>query len=137
MYIFSFHSSLGLLIFTFDMHFTYLFCMIKNNRNNIRCTAEGKKIKQMLSKESYHICSFKWSNPRISPWQLSVSYILRGNSLSEGKIVDNKDLMKLWTNQSFCNIVLFKTLNNFANVICICIFRKAKSASFVEIKQKK
>ena len=35
------------------------------------------------------------------------------------------------------HIALFKTLNGFGNVICICIFRKAKSAKCVEIKQKK
>ena len=34
-------------------------------------------------------------------------------------------------------MALFKTLNDFANVICICIFRKAKFMNCVEIKQKK
>ena len=44
-YIFSFHSSFGVLIFTFDMPvcLTYLFCVIKNKRDNLRCTTEGEK----------------------------------------------------------------------------------------------
>ena len=44
-YIFSFQSSFGVLIFTFDMRLwmTYLFCVIKNNGNNVRCTTEGEK----------------------------------------------------------------------------------------------
>ena len=45
-YIFSFHRSFGVLIFTFDMclRMTYLFCIIKNIRNNITCTTEGEKL---------------------------------------------------------------------------------------------
>ena len=44
-YIFSFNSSFGVFILTFDIHvwITYLFCVIKNNRNNKRCTTEGEK----------------------------------------------------------------------------------------------
>ena len=43
-YILSFHSSFVVLILTFDTDFwiTYLFCIIKNNGNNI-CTTEGEK----------------------------------------------------------------------------------------------
>ena len=48
-----------------------------------------RKIKQMLSKESYHIiCWLKRNSPRISLSQLSVSNIVRENSLWEGKILD-------------------------------------------------
>ena len=48
-YILSFHPSFGVLIFTFDMGvwMTYVFCVIKNNGNNVSCTTE-EKIKQML-----------------------------------------------------------------------------------------
>ena len=57
-------------------------------------------MKQMLSEESYHIiCSFKRNSSRISLSQLSASYILRENSLSKGKILDNKNFTKLLTNQ--------------------------------------
>ena len=57
----------------------------------------------MLSEELYHIiCSFKRNSSRMSLLQLSVSYIFRENSLSEGKILGNKNLMKLLTNQNFC-----------------------------------
>ena len=44
-YIFSFHSSFGVLISIFNMHvcMTYFFCIIKNNGSNVRCTAEGEK----------------------------------------------------------------------------------------------
>ena len=57
----------------------------------------------MLSEESYHItCSFKRNSSRISYSQLSVSYNLRENSLSERKNLDNKNFMKLLTNQNFC-----------------------------------
>ena len=46
--------------------------------------------------------------------------------------------MKSLTNQNFVysidQIALFKTLNEFANVFFICIFRKAKSVNFAEIK---
>ena len=49
--------------------------------------------------------------------------------------------MKLLPNKNFVynidHMALFKTLNDFANVICICILRKAKSAICVEIKRKK
>ena len=58
-------------------------------------------MKQMLSEESY-IFSFKRNSSRISFSQLSVTYILRENSLSEGTVLDNKSFMKLWTNQNFC-----------------------------------
>ena len=62
-----------------------------------------RKIKQMLNKELYHIiCLFKRNSSRISLSQLSVSYILRENSLGEGKLLDNKNFMKLLTNQKFC-----------------------------------
>ena len=61
-----------------------------------------RKIKQMLSEASYHICSFRRNNSRISLLQLLVSYIFRENSLSKGKIVDNKNFMKLLTSQIFC-----------------------------------
>ena len=57
---------------------------------------------------------FKRNSSRMSLFQLSVSYILRENSLSEKK-----------------------TLNDFGNVTCICIFSKGKSAKCMEIKQKK
>ena len=57
----------------------------------------------MLNKELYHIiCLFKRNSSRISLSQLSVSYILRENSLGEGKLLDNKNFMKLLTNQKFC-----------------------------------
>ena len=93
----------------------------------------------MLSGESFHIiCLFKRNSSRTSHPQLSVSYILREYSLNEGKILGNKNFMKLLHNQNFvCNIdqiVLYKTLNDFANVISICIFMKAKSVNCVEIK---
>ena len=56
----------------------------------------------MLREESYHnIYLFKRNSLRISLSQLSISYILRENSLSKGKILDNKNFMKL-TNQKFC-----------------------------------
>ena len=51
-------------------------------------------MKQMLSEESY-IFSFKRNSSRISFSQLSVTYILRENSLSEGTSLDNKSFMKL------------------------------------------
>ena len=103
MYISSFHCSFGVLVFTFDMHvwITYHSCIIKNNRNNMMYYGR-RKIKQMLSEASYHICSFKRNNSRISLLQLSVSYIFKENSLSKGKIVDNKNVMKLLTCQIFC-----------------------------------
>ena len=96
----------------------------------------------MLSEESDHIiCLFKRNSSRISLLQLSVSYILRENSISEGRILDNKNFMKYQPINIFVynidQIVLFKTFNDFANVICICIFRKAKSVNCVEIKRKK
>ena len=57
----------------------------------------------MLSKESYHIIYlFKRNSSRISLSQLSVLYIPREISLSEGKILENKNVMKLLTNQNFC-----------------------------------
>ena len=62
-----------------------------------------RNIKQMLREESYHnIYLFKRNSLRISLSQLSISYILRENSLSKGKILDNKNFTKLLTNQKFC-----------------------------------
>ena len=59
-----------------------------------------RKIKQILSEESYHIiCLFRRNSSRISLSKSSVSYILRENSLSEEKSLDNKNFMKLLTNQ--------------------------------------
>ena len=93
----------------------------------------------MLSEQSYNvICLFKRNSSRISLSQLSVSYILKENSLSKGNILDNKNFMKLLTNQylvyNIDHVALFKTLNDFENVICICPFRKAKSVNCMEIK---
>ena len=95
----------------------------------------------MLSEKSYYIiCSLKRNSSRISLSQLSVSYILRVNPHKEGKILD-KNIVKLWANQVFVynidQIALFQILTNFANVVCICIFKNAKSANSVEIKWKK
>ena len=51
------------------------------------------KTKQLLSEASYHIiCSSKKNSSRISHFQLSVSYILRENSLSEEKFFTIKIL---------------------------------------------
>ena len=43
-YIFSFHSSFVVLIFTFDMRvsMTHRFCVINNNGNNVRCATDGE-----------------------------------------------------------------------------------------------
>ena len=64
----------------------------------------------------------------MSIFQLSVSYILRKKPLSKGKILDNKNFMKSLTDQNFClqidQIPLLKTLNDFSDVICICIFSR-------------
>ena len=51
-YIFSFHFSFGVLVFTFDMRvwITYPFCVTKNNRNNVRCTTEGEKSKKCYAR---------------------------------------------------------------------------------------
>ena len=75
-YVFSFHSSFGVLIFTFDMRvwMTYLFCTIKNNGNNVRCTAEGEKSNKCARNHTYYvICQFKRNSSKISLSQLSVS----------------------------------------------------------------
>ena len=44
-YVFSFHSSFGVLIFIFNMRvwMNYLFYVIKNNVSNLRYTSEGEK----------------------------------------------------------------------------------------------
>ena len=47
-------------------------------------------------------CLFKRKSSRIPLSQLSVSFTLRENSISERKILDNKSLMKLLTNQKSC-----------------------------------
>ena len=91
-YIFSFHSFFGVLIFTFDMRvwMTYLFCVIKNNGNNVRCTTEGKSQTNIVRRIilftiiiwiiwfifNHIICSFKMNSSRISLSQLSVSSFL-------------------------------------------------------------
>ena len=66
---------------------TYLFCIIKNNRSNVWCATNHTMF-----------FLFKTNSPRMSLLQWSVSYILRENSLSEGKILDNKNFNKLLIN---------------------------------------
>ena len=78
------------------------FSCYKEQREQHKISYWKRKIKQTLSKESYHIiCSFTSISLRISLLQLSVSYILRENSFSKGKISDNKNFIKLFTNQNF------------------------------------
>ena len=61
-----------------------------------------RNIKQMLSNKLYHvICSFKRYSSTMSLSQLLDSYILR--KLTQWKnILDNKNFIKLLTNQNFC-----------------------------------
>ena len=66
---------------------TYLFCIIKNNRNNVWCATNHTMF-----------FLFKTNSPRMSLLQWSVSYILTENSLREGKILDNKNFNKLLIN---------------------------------------
>ena len=78
-YIFSFHSFFGDLIFILDMRvwMTYLFCIEKNNMNNVRCTTEGEKSNKCCGRNHIiTICSFKRNGSRISRLQLSVSSFL-------------------------------------------------------------
>ena len=113
---------------------TYLFCIIKNNKNNIRCTIEGEKSNIVVQGIiPYYLFVYEEQLRNISFTVISL-FILRENSLSEGEILDNKNFYKIITNQNFDYAALFKTLNDFANVICICIFREAKSANCVELK---
>ena len=93
----------------------------------------------MLCEESYHIIYlFKRNSSGISSSQLSV-FILREKSLSKGQILDNKNFYKI-INQSkllfttLTKLGCLKTLNDFANVIYICIFKEAKPANCVGLK---
>ena len=43
-------------------------------------------------------------------------------------------LIKIFVYNTEEAALLFKTLNDFANVICICIFSEAKSVKCVELK---
>ena len=49
-YVFSFHTCFGVLIFTFNMRIwmTYLFSLMKNNRNNVRCAIEGENLRNVV-----------------------------------------------------------------------------------------
>ena len=104
-YIFSFHSSFGVLIFPFDMGvwMTYLYCVIKNNGNNVTCTTEGRKSNKCCVRN--HTILVIRLRGTVQEYLFS-SYILRENSLSEGEILDNKKFYKI-INQSK---ILFTTL---------------------------
>ena len=60
-YVFSCCSSFRVLIFTFSMlaGMTYLFHVIKNNGNNVRCTTEGEKSHKCVRNHAILIVPFR------------------------------------------------------------------------------
>ena len=107
-YIFCFHSSFSVLIFTFDMHvwMTYLFCVIKNNWNNIRCATEGEKSNKCCARNhTLLFVSLREQLKKISVTVISL-LIFRENSLSKGEILNNKHFYKIINQWKF----LFTTL---------------------------
>ena len=107
-YIFSFHSSFGVLIFTFNMHIwmTCLFCVIKNDGNKVRCTTEGEKSNKCCVRN--HTILFVSLRGRTQEYSFAVIslFIFRENSLSKGEILDNKIFYKIINQSKF----LFTTL---------------------------
>ena len=101
-YIFSFHSSCRVLIFTFDMRIwmTYLFCIIKNNKNKIGEKKEKEKNLKEKNQTYYlrnHIILFVSLRGTDEEYLFPVIcfLILRENSLSEGEILDNTFFYKI------------------------------------------
>ena len=87
-YIFSFHSSLGILIFTFDMcvWMTYIFCILKNKGNNVRCTTEGEKSNKCCTRNHTILFVCLRGTAQEYLFRSYQLFILRENSLDEGEI---------------------------------------------------
>ena len=101
--ILSFYSSFGVLTFTFDMHvwITYLFCIIKNNENNAKCTTEGEKSSKCCLRNHTIFVHLK-GTAQVAVISL---FILRENSLRKREILD-KNLFEMINQLKF----LFTTL---------------------------
>ena len=82
---------------------TYLYCVIKNNGNNVRCTTEERKSNKCCVR-NHTILAIRLRGT--AQEYLFSSYILRENPLSEGEILDNKKFYKIINQSKF----LFTTL---------------------------
>ena len=107
-YIFSFHSSFGVLIFTFDMHvwMTYFFCMIKNSRDNVDVLLKEKNQTNVVQGIIPHYLLVWGKQLKNISFAVISLFILRENSLSEGEIFDNKNFYNIINQSKF----LFTTL---------------------------
>ena len=79
-YSFNFHSSFGVLIFHFWHAYLndLLFCTIKSNENNRRCTTEGEKSNKCCAlNHTILFVLFKRNSSGISLSQLSISSFLQ------------------------------------------------------------
>ena len=84
----------------------YLFCVIKNNGNNVGCTTEGEKSNKCCARN--HTILFVSLRGTAQKY-LFLSYqslILRVNSLSKGEILGNKNFYKIINQSKF----LFTTM---------------------------
>ena len=102
---------------------------------DVRCITEGEKLNKCCARnhttlfislrglaQEYLFCSYQYlQSLRKFTQKCKVKFFIRS-----------------LTYQNNTDYAAFrKTLNDFANVIYVCIFREAKSASCVEIKRKK
>ena len=83
----SFHFSFGVLM-------TYLFCIMKNNGSNVRCTTAGEKSNKCCARNHPIFC--------VCLRGIAREYIFHSyqeNSLSKGEILDKKIFIKSLANQ--------------------------------------
>ena len=92
----------------FAFHFRYAFewrinlsCVIRNNWNNVRCTNEGEKSNKCCA--SNHILFVEEERLRYISYAVISFFIFRENSLSEGKILDDKNVYKIIHQSNFCS----------------------------------
>ena len=102
-YIFSFHSSSDVLIFTFDLRawMTYLFLHYKEQLEQHKMFYWRRQIKQMCEESDHIICSFKRNSSGISLLQLWISSFLERIHLVKEKFWIIKIFIKSLTNQNF------------------------------------
>ena len=81
---------------------TYLFCVIKNNGNNVRYTTEGEKSNKCYARNhSILFLRLRGTAKEYLIRNYQSLLILKKNSLSEVEILDNKNFYKI-INQNFC-----------------------------------
>ena len=86
---------------------TYLFCIIKNNGNNLRCTTEGEKSNKCCARN--HTILFVCLRGTVQEHlfhSFTNLFIPRENSLSEGEMLDNENFYKIINQSEFLSTTL-------------------------------